>query len=115
MKLYYAKGACSLAPRIIINELGLSCEYEAVDIKSKNKVTETGEEFLKINPKGVVPVLITDEGKVLTENAVILQYLAELANALNLFPKAENFQHYRTLEWLNFVATEMHKTMGVFF
>ena len=55
MKLYYSKGACSLAVRIVIHEIGLQADYVAVDLKTKQ--TESGEDFLKINPKGAVPVI----------------------------------------------------------
>ena len=65
MKLYYTKGACSLAARIIINELALTCEYEAVDLKTKR--TEKNQDFLQINPKGAVPTLETKNGEILTK------------------------------------------------
>jgi glutathione S-transferase len=113
MKLYYSKGACSLVPRIIINELGLNCEFEAVDLASKK--TASGENFTMINPKGAVPVLITPDNRTLTENAVILQYLADTNKAENLLPPVGNFKRYRVLEWLNYVATELHKSFGPLF
>lgn len=113
MKLYYSRGACSFAPHILINELNIPCEYEAVDLKTH--VTETGNDFYKINPKGSVPVLITNDNQTLTENAIILQYLAESQKATQLFPPNTDFQHYRVLEWLNYVATELHKGFGPLF
>lgn len=71
MKLYYTKDACSLAVRIIINELGLECAFEQIDLATKK--TEAGKDFLSINPKGVVPVLeLNRNGGFLTENAIIL-------------------------------------------
>jgi glutathione S-transferase len=113
MKLYYSKGACSLAVRIAINEMGLKSEFEAVNLQTKK--TEHGEDFLKINPKGAVPTLLTDENEILTENATILQYLAEKNNAEQLLPTINDFKRFRVLEWLNYVATEMHKGAGVLF
>lgn len=113
MKLYYTKGACSFAARIIINEIDLPCEYEEVDLKTKK--TATGEDFSKINPKGAVPVLVTKQGETLTENAVIQQYLADSANAIKLLPPPHDFKRYRILEWLNFTATDMHKGFGMLF
>lgn len=110
MKLYYSKGACSLAVRITINEIGLACDYEAVDLKTKK--TETGDDFFKINPKGEVPTLQLDNGEILTENAVIHQYLADNAKATNLLPACGNFQRYRVLEALNFISTDIHKGFG---
>ena len=107
MKLYYAKGACSLAVRIIINEIGIPCEYEGVNLKTK--VTNSGADYLKINAKGAVPVLVTDDQEVLTENAVIQQYLADKYHATKLLPAEGDFKRYRVLEWLNFVATDLHK------
>lgn len=113
MKLYFSKGACSLVVRIIINELNLNCEYESVDLKTKR--TESGKDFLTINPKGSVPVLMLDNNEILTENAVILQYLTEHAKASQLLPAKEHFAHYRVLEWLNFITTELHKSIGLLF
>lgn len=112
MKLYYTKGACSLAVRIIINETGTKCEFESVDLKAKK--TESGNDFLSINSKGAVPALQIN-GDVLTENAVLLQYVAEQAQATTLFPPANDLKHYRILEWLNYVATELHKGIGALF
>ncbi|MDR3492540.1 MAG: glutathione transferase GstA [Gammaproteobacteria bacterium] len=107
MKLYYSKGACSLAVRIIINELNIPCEYEAVNLKTK--ITETGADFLTINPKGSVPTLLLDDKQVLTENGVIQQYLADHYAGEKLLPLVPNMRRYRVLEWLNFVTTELHK------
>ena len=59
MKLYYAPGACSLAPHIVLNELGSSYELEKVDLAAKK--TETGTDFAEVNGKGYVPTL--DLGK----------------------------------------------------
>ncbi|MBX3709152.1 MAG: glutathione transferase GstA [Gammaproteobacteria bacterium] len=113
MKLYYTKGACSLVPRIVINELQLPCEFESVDLK--NKRTEKGDNFYTINPKGSVPVLITNHHETLTENAVILQYLADSAKAEQLLPPIGNMARYRVLEWLNFITTELHTGFGPLF
>ncbi len=113
MKLYYSKGACSLAVRILINEMQLPCEYESVNLKIKQ--TETGKDFYKINPKGSVPALELDSGVVLTENAVIQQYLAETYNATKLLPAISDPERYHVLEWLGYIATELHKNCAPFF
>lgn len=113
MKLYYTKGACSLAVRIVINEIGLTCDYESVDLRTKQ--TETGQDFLTINAKGAVPTFVTNEGQVLTENAVIQQYLADTNQATTLLPALGNFERYRVLERLNYVATELHKGFSPLF
>lgn len=109
MKLYYASSVCSLAVRIILHELGISFKHESVNLKTKQ--TETGEDYLKINPKGSVPALLLDNHEILTENAIILQYLADTykAKAAQLLPAVGDMKRYRALEWLNFVSTDLHR------
>jgi glutathione S-transferase len=109
MKLYYTPGACSLAPHIVLREAGLPFDLAKVDLQAKR--TESGEDYSAINPKGSVPALGLDDGSVLTENAVILQYLADRSPAAGLIP-AGGIARYRLLEWLNFIATEVHKGFG---
>lgn len=113
MKLYYSQGACSLTIRITIHELGLNSDYEAVNLKTKQ--TEQGNDFLKINPKGSVPVLEIAQNEFLTENAVILQYLADTHHATQLLPAVGDFNRYRVLELVNFITTDIHKTAGTLF
>jgi glutathione S-transferase len=113
MKLYYSNGACSLTVRITFHEMGIPCEYEAVNLKTK--VTESGANYLEINPKGSVPVLLLDTNEVLTENAVILQYLADTHPETGLLASIGNMNRYRTLEWLNLIASELHRYTGSLF
>jgi len=109
MRLFYAPGACSLAPHIVIRETGLNAALERVDMATKR--TETGRDYLRINPQGAVPALELDHGEVLTEAQVVLQYLAAQAPAAHLAP-VEGMAHWRLLETLNFIATELHKGFG---
>jgi glutathione S-transferase len=113
MKLYFTKGACSLAVRIVLNEIGLNCEYEAVDLKTKK--TETNQDFLKINAKGAVPTLELDNGQTLTEAAIIQQYLADTYQARHLLPAPGDFYRYRILECLNYITAEVHKSFATLF
>lgn len=113
MKLYYSKGACSLVIRIVINEMGLKCEYESVDLKTKK--TSNDKDYLKVNPKGAVPALALAQNEVLTENSVIQQYLADSNKAVGLLPPVGDFKRYRVLEWLNFVTTDIHKGFSPLF
>lgn len=113
MKLYYKAGACSLAVRILLQELHLPCDYVAVDLTTKK--TADGSDFFAINPKGSVPVLELDTGLFLTENAAIQQYLADTHHAEHLLPAVNDIKRYQVLEWLNFVSTELHKSCGPFF
>lgn len=113
MKLYYAPGACSLAPHIVLHEIGF--DYEAVKVDIPNKKTETGEDYWQINPKGYVPALRIESGDVLTEVGVICQYLADQKPGSSLAPNAGTMKRYRLMEWLNFIATEVHKSIGALF
>ena len=110
MKLYYAPAACSQAPHIVAREAGLSIDLASV--RFPDKVTDDGEKLTDVNPKGAVPALRLDDGEVLTENAVILQYLADRAPGSELALPAGGIERYRLLEWLNFIATELHKGFG---
>jgi glutathione S-transferase len=113
MKLYYAPGACSLSPHIVSREAGIDLEFERADIAQKK--TESGKDFWGVNPKGQVPVLEIDDGQKLTEGPVIVQYLADQKPDSGLVPAAGTTNRYRVQEWLNFVASEMHKTYGPLF
>jgi len=113
MKLYYSPAACSLSPHIALRESGVSFELEQVDLKTKK--TKSGADFLKVNPKGYVPVLQLDDGQPLTEAAVIVQYIADKKPEAKLLPPAGTSDRYRAQEWLNYVATELHKGIGALF
>lgn len=113
MKLFYSPGACSLAPHIVMREAGLQADLVRVDLATKK--TEHDEDFRQINPKGYVPALLLDTGGVLTEAAVIMQYLADQAPDKKLIPPAGDLARYRCLEWLNFISTELHKSFGALF
>ena len=113
MKLYFTPGACSMAPHIALREAALAYELQKVDL-SKHQ-TDAGEDYYKINPKGYVPALRLDNGELLTEVAAILQYVADQKPASGLSPTAGTMEHYRLIEWLNFIASEIHKQFGPMF
>jgi glutathione S-transferase len=113
MKLYYVPGACSLAPHLVLRELGLPFELEKVDGKTGR--TEKGTDYRTVNPKGTVPVLELDDGQRLGECAVVVQYLADRKPEAGLMPSAGTWERYRAQEWLNYVATELHKRFGPLF
>ena len=106
MKLYYSPGACSLAPHIVLCELGLTHALEIVNLKTS---TYSGGEFKKVNPKGHVPTLELATGEILTEAATILQYLGEQKPEGGLLPRAGSMERWRCLEWTTFISTELHK------
>ncbi|AOR67945.1 glutathione transferase GstA [Burkholderia stabilis] len=113
MKLYYSPGACSLSPHIVLREMGLTFELEKVDLQSKK--TESGSDFRSVNPNGYVPLLVLDDGQVLTEGPAIVQYLADRAPEARLAPEAGTMERYRLVEWLNFISTELHKAFAPLF
>ncbi len=113
MKLYYSPGACSQAPHILLHETGLSHDAARVDLKAKK--LEDGSSYLAVNPKGSVPALRLDSGEVLTENAVILQYLGDRASWPEVLPPMGDFRRYRVLEWTNYITTELHKSFAPLF
>lgn len=112
MELYFGVGACSLAPHILLREAGANFKTHKVDLRTKQ--TDSGD-FREINPKGQVPALKTDDGKVLTEVAVVLQYIADQNPDKNLLPKWGTWERYKANEWLNYVSSEIHKGMGLLF
>jgi glutathione S-transferase len=113
MKLYYTPGACSQAPHILLHEIGHTHDAARVDLRTKT--LEDGSDFLAVNPKGAVPALELDSGEVLTENAVILQYLGDRASWPEVLPPMGDFRRYRVLEVVNFITTELHKRFGFLF
>jgi len=96
MKLYFAPGACSLSPHIVLRESGAKFELEQVN--NQEKKTKSGADYWGINPKGQVPVLEFDNGERLTEGPVVVQWIAD-----------------RVQEWLNFITSELHKSFGPIF
>jgi glutathione S-transferase len=111
MKLYYAPGACSQATRIILNELGVDADYVRVDVRERR--TEDGGDYLKINPLGYVPALELDDGTVIIENAAILPLVADKKPG-TLVPEG-GFERVRFNEWLSFLSAELHKSFGPLF
>ena len=113
MKLYFAPGACSMATHIALCETGSTFELEKVDLATRQ--TESGADYSKINPNGYVPALELDDGQVLTEAAVTLQYVADQYPKSDLVPEAGSMERYRLMETLNFISTEIHKSFGAMF
>ncbi|MCI0573211.1 MAG: glutathione transferase GstA [Myxococcaceae bacterium] len=113
MRLYLSPFACSLSPHIVIRELGLPVELVKVDLRTKT--TAGGADFTAVNPKGYVPALELDDGQLLTEGAAIVQYLADHKPEAKLAPPNGTMERYRLQEWLNFIATELHKGFGTLF
>lgn len=110
MKLYYKAGSCSLSPHIVLREAGCDFTMEAVDLATKK--TETGEDFLKINPTGQVPTLVLNDGTLITEGVAIVQYIADQKPDRNLVPAFGTIARYKAISVLNFISSEIHKSFS---
>ncbi|MCP1627912.1 glutathione S-transferase [Citrobacter amalonaticus] len=107
MKLFYKPGACSLASHITLRESGKDFTLDGVDLMKKR--LENGDDYFAVNPKGQVPALLLDDGTLLTEGVAIMQYLADSVPDRQLLAPVSSISRYKTLEWLNYIATELHK------
>ena len=107
MNIYFSPLACSLASRIVLYESGQDATFERVDTKAGR--TASGQDYRTINPKGLVPALRTDDGAVLTENAAVLQFLADRRPDAGLAP--QGFARYQLQQWLSFIGSELHKAV----
>jgi glutathione S-transferase len=113
MKLYYSAGACSLSAHIALKEAGLA--FDAIAAPTKTHKLADGTDYYTINPLGYVPLLVLDDGRQLHECAVILQYVADLVPEKQLAPANGTFERYKLQEWLNLIATELHKGFSPLF
>ena len=113
MKLYYSPGACSLCPHIVLHEAGL--DHEAIKVNLKTHQLADGSDYYAINPRGYVPLLELDSGERLTENAALVQYIADLAPGSELLPPAGTLERTRVQSWLAFVGSELHKGFSPLF
>ena len=113
MKLYYAPGACSLSPHIVLREAGLPVELVRADLKAHK--LQDGTDYYDVHAKGYVPLLELDNGERLGEGPAIVQYIADQVPAKNLAPANGTLARYRLQEWLNFITSEIHKGFSPLF
>ncbi len=113
MKLFTRPGTCSLAPDIALREAGIA--FELVKVSRHTWKTSEGVDFTEINSKGYVPALLLDDGELLTENAALLQYIADLNPAAKLAPPIGTIERYRLTEWLAYINSEVHKSFSPMF
>src|SRR5690606_23132643 len=106
MQLIYAEGACSLAVHIMLEELGVPYEGIKVSLKDKS-VLES------YNHRGYVPVLILNDGTVMTEAISILQYLS--ATHSDAYIPKNLPERSKCIEWLSFISSELHKGLTPLF
>ncbi|MEC5320538.1 glutathione transferase GstA [Brenneria populi subsp. brevivirga] len=113
MKLFYKPESSSLFAHIVLLESKLDFKLEKVDLKTKK--TERGTDYLSINPKGLVPALQLDDGSVLTEGVAIALYVADKVPHCNLIAPTGSMARYHTIEWLNYISAELHKSFSPIF
>jgi len=113
MKLYFAPGACSLSPHIVLNEAGLP--FEKIKVDTKTKSMDGGGDFKTINPLGYVPALQLDDGTILTEGPAIVQYIADKVPDKKLAPPNGSMERTKLQMWLNFTTSELHKSFSPLF
>ena len=113
MKLYAATGACGLHVQIVAREAKVAFELVLVDLQTKR--TADGHDYNEISAKDYIPALQLDDGTVLSEGAVITQWLAAQAPNAGLLPAYGSMDHYRALEWLHYIGTEIHKSFSSLF
>ena len=106
MKLYYMPGACSLATHILLREIGAKFDIERV---GRDKKTETGADFMAINPKGYVPALQLDDGEIVTENVVLHGFVADSKPDTKLAPAHGTRARLKQDELAVYISTEIHK------
>ncbi len=104
LKLYYSPGACSLASHIALEEAKADFEVVRVNLRGGEQLAQ---DYLQLNPKGRVPLLVTDEG-ILTENPAILLYVAMRKPAANLAPLDDAFQLARMQSFNAYLSSTVH-------
>jgi len=110
MELFFAPLACSMATRIALYEADAPATFRQVDTRTKR--VADGSDFLSVNPMGQVPALRTDNGELLTENPVVLQYVADQYPQSGMAPTG-GMPRYRLQQWLNFITSELHKLVFI--
>jgi glutathione S-transferase len=103
MKLYYLPGACSMTDHIALEWIGKPYQAEAIARDALRS-----PEYLKINPDGMVPVLVEDDGWVLTENVAILNYLMDRFPEAKLGGEGSPRERAEVNRWLAFLNSDVH-------
>lgn len=110
MKLFYMPGACSLAPHIVLEWMGVPFELGRVE---RGKTREP--EFLAVNPAGKVPALIEEDGRVLTEAEAILLYLVEKFPEHRLSASSTAQARYEMHKWMSYLTGDVHPAFYPYF
>src|SRR3546814_16538204 len=107
---YFSPGACSMAPHIALEEAGAKFEGKAISLANGQHKTP---EYLKVSPYGQVPTLLVD-GKTLTENVAIMDWVADQHPEANLLP-SDPWERIQALSYLFRPTSHRHNSFGPLF
>lgn len=107
--LYYHRGACSTSNHFALEESGV--EYEAIEVDFKALDDPLVRKVRALNPMAQTPVLVLDDGQVLTQNAATLPFIADLAPDKELLPRRGTIGRAQAESWLAFIASDLHPTI----
>ena len=113
MKLYWSTPMASLAVLILAYELDIPLTLVEMDLDSR--MLADGRSLAEVNPKGCMPVVERDDGSIVTETAVILNWLAAQDEAQRLTAPAHGEAYLRINEWMIYLASEIHKPATLMF
>ena len=111
LRLYFAPGNASLAPHLLLRELGQPFELVAVD---RDRGAHRSPDYLRLNPNGLIPVL-EDGELVLYETMAILLHLADRHPEAALLPPLGSAARAQAYKWLSWLGTGLQPTMGRWF
>jgi glutathione S-transferase len=104
LTLYYAPHTCALASHIALEEAG--AKYETVRLSFKTD-DQKKPDYLRINPKGRVPALVTDRG-IITETPALLIYIAQTFPAAKLAPLDDPYRLARAQAFNSYLCSTVH-------
>ena len=104
LKLFYTAHTCSLATHIVLEEVGADYSTARIDFA---RTEQRSPEYLKVNPKGRVPALVTDRG-VLTETPAMLVFVAQSFPAAGLAPLDDPFAFAEMQAFNSYLCSTLH-------
>jgi len=104
LKFFFGPQSCALASHIALEEAGAAYEAVKLDLRAGD---QRKPEYLKVNPKGRVPALVTDRG-VLTENPAILAYIAQTHPAKKLAPLDDAYAFGKIQSFNSYLCATVH-------
>ena len=111
IQLHYYPSTASMAPHIVLEELGVAYQRVLVD-RTQNAQKMTA--YLKLNPNGLIPVL-TDGDLALYESAAICLYLCDTHPAAGLAPSVGSPERAHFYKWLMWLTNTLQATLIVYF